>query len=46
MENIQRKAWTIQHQVMWENQLAIQNPTLHIPTAEGVVSLMNQQSQP
>jgi len=46
MENSLRKAWTIQHQIMWENQLAIQNPTLKIPTADSVVNLMNQQAQP
>jgi hypothetical protein len=46
MENIQRKAWTIQHQIMWENQLAINNPTLKVPTADGIVNLMNQQAQP
>lgn len=46
MENMQRKAWTIQHQIMWENQLAISNPTLKLPSAESVVNLMNQQSQP
>lgn len=46
MENMQRKAWTIQHQIMWENQLAINNPTLKIPTADSVVTLMNQQAQP
>jgi hypothetical protein len=46
MENMQRKAWTIQHQIMWENQLAISNPTLKIPTADAIVTLMNQQAQP
>lgn len=46
MENMQRRAWTIQHQIMWENQLAIDNPTMKIPTADGVVGLMNQQAQP
>ena len=46
MENMQRKAWTIQHQIMWENQLAISNPTLKIPTADAIVNLMNQQAQP
>lgn len=46
MENQMRKAWTIQHQIMWENQFAINNPTLKIPTADGVVNLMNQQAQP
>lgn len=46
MENVQRRAWTIQHQIMWENQLAINNPTLKIPTADGVVTLMNQQASP
>lgn len=46
MENIQRKAWTIQHQIMWENQLMINNPALKVPTADGVVTLMNQQAQP
>lgn len=46
MENAIRKSWTIQHQIMWENQLAIQNPALKIPTADSVVNLMNQQAQP
>lgn len=46
MENVQRRAWTIQHQIMWENQLAINNPTLKVPTADGIVNLMNQQAQP
>lgn len=46
MENQMRKAWTIQHQIMWENQFAISNPTLKIPTADSVVNLMNQQAQP
>ena len=46
MENNMRRAWTIQHQIMWENQLAIQNPSLKIPTADGIVNLMNQQAQP
>lgn len=46
MENNMRKAWTIQHQIMWENQLAIGNPTLKIPTADAIVNLMNQQAQP
>lgn len=46
MENIQRKAWTIQHQIMWENQLAINNPTIKVPTADAIVNLMNQQAQP
>ncbi len=46
MENNQRRAWTIQHQIMWENQFSINNPTIKVPTAEGVVSLMNQQAQP
>lgn len=46
MENNMRRSWTIQHQIMWENQLAIQNPTLKIPTADSVVNLMNQQAQP
>ena len=46
MENMQRKSWTIQHQIMWENQLTINNPTIKVPTADGVVTLMNQQSRP
>lgn len=46
LESNLRRAWTIQHQIMWENQLAISNPTLKIPTADGVVNLMNQQAQP
>lgn len=46
MENTQRRAWTIQHQIMWENQLAINNPALKIPSADSVVNLMNQQAQP
>jgi hypothetical protein len=46
MENFQRKAWTIQHQIMWENQLAINNPTLKLPTADGIVNLMNQSASP
>lgn len=46
MENNQRRAWTIQHQIMWENQLVINNPSLKIPTAEGIVNLMNQQANP
>lgn len=46
MDNQMRKEWTIQHQIMWENQLAIQNPVLKIPTADSVVNLMNQKSTP
>lgn len=46
MENNQRHAWTIQHQIMWENQFAINNPTIKVPTASAVVNLMNQQAQP
>lgn len=46
MENNMRRMWTIQHQIVWENQLAISNPTLKIPTADSVVNLMNQQAQP
>ena len=46
MENTQRRAWTIQHQIMWENQFAIANPTLKVPAADAVVNLMNQQSTP
>lgn len=46
MENQLRRGWTIQHQIMWENQFAISNPTLKIPTADAVVNLMNQQAQP
>ena len=46
MENYQRRSWTIQHQIMWENQLAISNPLIKVPTADAVVNLMNQQAQP
>lgn len=46
MENQMRKAWTIQHQIMWENQFALSNPTIKVPTADAVVNLMNQQAQP
>lgn len=46
MESMQRKAWTIQHQIMWENQLTINNPTIKVPTANDVVTLMNQQARP
>jgi hypothetical protein len=46
MENMQRRSWTIQHQIMWENQLALDNPSMKIPTADSVVNLMNQQANP
>lgn len=46
MENNQKKSWTIQHQILWENQLAINNTALKVPAADAVVNLMNQQAQP
>lgn len=46
MENMQRKAWTIQHEIMWESQFTINNPTIKVPSAESIVTLMNQQAQP
>ena len=46
MDKTMSHSWTIQHQIMWENQFSINNPTVKVPNAENIVSLMNQQSQP
>lgn len=46
IENTQRKAWTIQHQIMWSQQFSLDNPTVKVPTAEQTVTRMNQSAIP
>ena len=46
IEKNQQKAWTIQHQIMWSQQFALDNPTLRVPMAEQTVSRMNQSASP
>ena len=46
IENMQRKSWTIQHQIFWAQQLQLDNPTVKVPSSEQTVGLMNQSSIP
>lgn len=46
IENNQRRAWTIQHQIMWVQQMQLDNPTVKVPSAEKTVGMMNQTAVP
>lgn len=39
-----RRSWTIQHQIIWAERLAVRNPGLSIPDAADVVNTMNRQN--
>ncbi len=39
-----RKGWTIQHQMLFNNQLTAKNPGIIVPSASDIVDQMNKQA--
>jgi hypothetical protein len=46
MESEARRAWTIQHEILWSKEMAADNPALKVPDPQAIVDMMNQRNTP